>query len=237
MSAVRAVTFDAGQTIIQLDTAMLAARLREREVVVAPEAIVAAQAAAWRHYEAIVKAGGHETPWQGFMAALVGVAAGVDEAQAGALARWLWGEQPRRNLWRQPVPGMIEIVRELRAAGIGVGVISNSEGRLAELFDEIGWGGELGFVIDSGRVGIEKPDPRIFALALERLGVAAADAVHVGDSRVADVDGARAAGWRAVWFGDAAGAAARPDDDGIAVARDAAALRGVLRAWGVAIGA
>lgn len=56
---VRAVTFDAGQTLIQLDTAMLAARLAERDVTVTAAGLVAAQAAAWQHYERIVKAGGH----------------------------------------------------------------------------------------------------------------------------------------------------------------------------------
>ena len=45
-----------------------------------------------------------------------------------------------------------------------------------------------------------KPDPRIFAIALERLGCAAADAVMIGDSWPADIEGARAAGVRAIWF-------------------------------------
>ena len=52
-------------------------------------------------------------------------------------------------------------------------------------------------VIDSSVVGFTKPDPRIFALALERLGVDAADALMVGDSPSADVDGALAVGIRA----------------------------------------
>ena len=52
-------------------------------------------------------------------------------------------------------------------------------------------------VVDSTVVGFTKPDPRIFTLALDRLGVAAADALMVGDSPSADVDGASAAGIRA----------------------------------------
>jgi putative hydrolase of the HAD superfamily len=54
-------------------------------------------------------------------------------------------------------------------------------------------------VIDSTVVGIEKPDPRIFALALDALGVPAdqvSSVVHVGDSIFADVRGAQAAGIR-----------------------------------------
>jgi putative hydrolase of the HAD superfamily len=47
--------------------------------------------------------------------------------------------------------------------------------------------------------GYRKPDPRLFHLALERLGVAPSEAVYVGDMAALDVCGARAAGLRAVW--------------------------------------
>ena len=227
------VSFDAGQTLIELDAAMLAARLAERGVVAAASALAAAQPAAWQHYERVVRAGGHARPWQAFMADLIVRAAGVDGADADALAAWLWTEQPARNLWRRPVPGMIELVRDLRAAGIAVGVLSNSEGRLAELLAEIGWADEFAAVIDSGRVGVDKPDPRIFALTLAALGGAPATAVHVGDSRAADVDGARAAGWRAIWFGPTAAATPAWGDAGVAIAADAAGVRAALAAWGV----
>jgi HAD superfamily hydrolase (TIGR01509 family) len=158
-------------------------------------------------------------------------ATGVAGDRAAALAAWLWTEQPRRNLWRRPVPGMIELVRELRAAGLAVGVLSNSEGRLAALFAEIGWGDEFAAVIDSGVVGVAKPDPQIFALTLAALGGAPATAVHVGDSRSADIDGARACGWRAIWFGAAAVAHGAGADPGVAVAADAAGVRAALAAW------
>jgi putative hydrolase of the HAD superfamily len=49
-------------------------------------------------------------------------------------------------------------------------------------------------------VGALKPDPRIFALLLERAGVAPARALHVGDDSVADVEGARRAGVTPVWL-------------------------------------
>jgi putative hydrolase of the HAD superfamily len=48
-------------------------------------------------------------------------------------------------------------------------------------------------ILDSTIVGIAKPDPRIFDLALDALGVAPDHAIHVGDTPGADVDGARAA--------------------------------------------
>jgi putative hydrolase of the HAD superfamily len=55
-------------------------------------------------------------------------------------------------------------------------------------------------LIVSEEAGVSKPDPAIFAIALERLGVVASDAVMIGDSWAADVEGAIGAGVRAIWF-------------------------------------
>jgi putative hydrolase of the HAD superfamily len=55
-------------------------------------------------------------------------------------------------------------------------------------------------VVVSGDEGVSKPDPRIFRIALERLGVAAHQAVMFGDSWAADIVGAARAGIRPVWF-------------------------------------
>jgi putative hydrolase of the HAD superfamily len=216
-----AVTFDAGQTLVELDTDMLYRRLAERDVHVDPARLDAAAPDAWRRYDASV---GHApVPWKVFMDALL-EGAGVRER--AALVEWLWDEQPRKNLWRRPIAGMIELVDELRGRGVKVGVLSNSEGKLAELFDEIGWGGRFDTVVDSGREGIEKPDRRIFERAAERLGVGVGDLIHVGDSRPADVDGALAAGARAVWFGRVAEDRREPR---VRIARDAASARAALR--------
>lgn len=228
-----AVTFDAGQTLVELDVAMLAGRLAERGVDVRPAAIERAQPAAWRAYERIVarpaEAPAH--PWQMFMRALLaGARPSVPAATVADLAAWLFAEQPRRNLWRRPVPGMLELVDALRGAGVAVAVVSNSEGRLAELLTEIGMADRFVAIADSGRLGIDKPDRRIFEWAAARLGVAPAALVHVGDSWAADVVGARAAGARAIWFGPAARA---QDDPAIAAAVDAAGVEAALVAWAV----
>ncbi len=157
-------------------------------------------------------------------------AAGVVEP--AALVEWLWSEQPRANLWRKPIPAMLDLARELAAAGAVVGVLSNSEGKLAELFEEIGIARQFVAIVDSGRVGIEKPDPRIFAHTLHVLG-GGEPGIHIGDSWAADIVGARGAGWRAIWFG----AKATPvDDAGVASARDAAEARAALVRWGVLTG-
>ncbi|MBZ0239047.1 MAG: HAD family hydrolase [Deltaproteobacteria bacterium] len=227
----RAVTFDAGQTLVELDTAMLSRRLAERGLRVDAATLDGAQPPAWRRYEQTVKDAGHEAPWQIFMRTLL-EGAGVADARAVELAAWLWDEQPAKNLWRRPIPGMFELAAELTARGVPVGILSNSEGKLAELIDEIGWRAPFRVIVDSGRLGVAKPERAIFEHAARALGVTPAEVVHVGDSRTADIDGARAVGMRAIWFG--AAARERPEDgDDVAIAAEAGAVRAALVRWGV----
>jgi putative hydrolase of the HAD superfamily len=221
------ITFDAGQTLVELDLDFLAARLGQRGVVVEPSVLGAAAPAAWARYDALV-AQGAQHPWRALMHTLL---EGAAVREPTPLVDWLWAEQPRANLWRKPIPAMLELVRELGARGACVGVLSNSEGRLAELFAEIGIADAFVAIVDSGRVGIEKPDPRIFAHALAALAApTGAPAIHIGDSWAADIAGARGAGWRAIWFGPKA---APVDDTHVAAARDAAETRAALVRWGV----
>lgn len=229
----RAVSFDAGQTLVELDTTMLVRRLAERGCAMTEAALVAAQPAAWRRYDEVMRHGGHETPWQIFMATLL-TGAGLAAEPAGELARWLWDEQPAKNLWRQPIPGMFELARELAGLGVPVAILSNSEGKLAELIDEIGWSAPFTAIVDSGRLGVAKPEPAIFLHTAAALGVTPAEVVHIGDAYNADIVGGRAAGMRTIWFGPVAvAAAATLDDDGIATAADAAGVRAILARWGL----
>jgi putative hydrolase of the HAD superfamily len=225
-----AVTVDFGQTLCELDTAMLSRRLAERGLDVAAERLSASVPGAWVAYDAAIHAGYGGHPWKILMVELLGLAGARGEA-ASAAVDWLWTEQPAKNLWRRPIPGMIELVREVAAAGVKVGVVSNSEGRLAELATEIGWGGDFAVVADSGRLGIQKPEPAIFVWAAERLGVPPDRVVHVGDSWAADVEGALRAGMRAVWF---RGEAGRPLPPGVRVAGTADEVRDALTAFGLA---
>ena len=86
----------------------------------------------------------------------------------------------------------------LRGRGIRLGVVSNFDGRLVRVCEALNIDRYLDAIVMSARSGYAKPDPRIFAVALGRLGVGPAEAVHVGDSMTEDVEGARAAGLRAV---------------------------------------
>ena len=92
----------------------------------------------------------------------------------------------------------LPVLKELSSGGYRLGLISNFEGWLEELLVEL----EVGHIFDvsiiSGLEGIEKPDPGIFELALERAGTAPRAAVHIGDSYRMDVEPAIAVGMNAV---------------------------------------
>jgi len=234
-----AVTFDYGQTLFELDTGMLARRVAERGANVEQRALDAEEPKAWEAYNAAKRSGeaGFEA-WGAFMRTLLERAGVHTETRRGPevareLVEWLWSEQPGKNLWRRPIAGMEDLVRDLAARGVPLGIVSNSEGRLAELLEEMGFAGYFGIVGDSGKLGFEKPDRRIFDYVADGLGMRAADLVHVGDAWAADVEGALAAGARAIWITD------RPDTDalpaGVLAARTAKDVREALRAFGVPV--
>lgn len=198
------VTFDAGHTLIELDLDFLALRLGERGVHVAPSALVAAAPAAWRLYDELAATADH--PWKELMTALLG---GAGVAQPGPHVDWLWDQQRVENLWRKPIAEMIELARDLSRRGIVCAVLSNSEGTLQSLLERIGIADPFHAIIDSGTLPFAKPDPRIFHHTLEVLGLPDAKPVHIGDSWSADVEGALAVGWNAIWYRSRGGSPAR----------------------------
>jgi putative hydrolase of the HAD superfamily len=90
------------------------------------------------------------------------------------------------------------VLSTLRAKGIRLGIISNWTGDLEDVLERVGLRSSFNFALDSARLGYEKPHGEIFDEALRRTGVAPAAALHVGDSPEHDVDGALAAGLRAL---------------------------------------
>jgi putative hydrolase of the HAD superfamily len=97
-------------------------------------------------------------------------------------------------------PEVRETLAALRARGYELVVVSNWDISLPSVLGEAGLGEALDGVLTSASLGSAKPDPEIFGAALALAGVAAGEAVHVGDSLEHDVAGARAAGVRAVWL-------------------------------------
>jgi putative hydrolase of the HAD superfamily len=107
------------------------------------------------------------------------------------------------GMWSRVVPGSVEALRQLAETGLALAIVSNADGTLegrlaAEGICQVGPGRgvPVTVVLDSAAVGVAKPDPGIFHLALAAVGVGPEAAVHVGDTVGSDVDGAVAAGIR-----------------------------------------
>jgi putative hydrolase of the HAD superfamily len=130
-------------------------------------------------------------------------------------------------------PESREILDELRDRGLTLAICSNWNWDLLEAIDNAGLTGTVDIVESSAWVGARKPHPRIYAWMLERLAIAPADALFVGDTWTCDVEGPRQAGMRPVYlrrphFGPDRTEPEDPDDTGVTRAADLTALRVLL---------
>ena len=218
----RGVLFDYGNVLATCDCDELAGLVRDAGGAGDAAAARAAHSAAFRAHDAVLAAGGgHEDGWRELMGTLVTAAygPGADGAVPG-IVQSIWERQFRRNLWRDVPAGARALVEDLDARGVPLAIVSNSEGTVAQTLADVGLAGHFTAVFDSADVGVAKPDPRIFAMAAERLGLPAAALVHVGDSESADVAGARAAGARAIRFDGVVENLTRSDADAVASSYD-----------------
>jgi HAD superfamily hydrolase (TIGR01509 family) len=194
---------DAGNTVIFLDHARLAALVHGAGHDVLAEELVRSEGEA----KALAETGGlHDVPWRyrerpgavgwGRMVGTIALRAGLDAAKVPELLDAAWPIHEKTNLWCKVPDGLGAALDAVRARGVKVAIISNSEGMLDRLFTDLGVLRHFDLVVDSGRVGVEKPDPRIFQIALDRFGIPASRALHLGDMFATDVLGARAAGIR-----------------------------------------
>lgn len=193
---VRAVLFDAGNTLLWLDHARIAEILVSQGIATDEARVRRAERAARPRLD----------PWLASAERREGL--DVARRYAGLVLDGL-GAPPSRPavdavlaawpvLWSRPPEDARPTLERLLAAGYRVGVVSNSNGSVRRLLDDAGLGPLLGCVVDSGLEGVEKPHPEIFRRGAERLGAPPAACVYVGDFRSLDVRGARAAGMEGV---------------------------------------
>jgi len=200
----RAVLFDAGFTLTFHDGARIAAYAEKAGIAADARALEAAERElrAWlRESPGVVMKTHHDGgfSWHERMYRRLLDLAGTQgpPASLDAAAATILREHRLSNAWRRIGTGVRESLDRLRDAGLKLAVVSNSEGTLEKMLEEIDLRSPFEVVLDSSVVGVTKPDPRMFQLALERLNVSPAEALMVGDSPSADVDGAHAAGIRA----------------------------------------
>ena len=134
-----------------------------------------------------------------------------DHFKLAAEANELWTTSPEKSraFWLSvydrfleeigvPFDDVPEVLERLAGAGLQLGVVSNFEEWLERLLDQLEVSSYFDVRVISGVEGMEKPDPAIFHLALDRAGVDPADAVYVGDNPVFDTEPAEALGMRGI---------------------------------------
>ena len=193
-----AVLFDAGGVLVDLDYGYLERLVRASHGPVSRAALAEADGLARREINETVRTGGSVgDAWRDYFRVLL-ARVGVPPAQHEAVIDSLWEAHERVGLWTVACEGALDLVGRLKRRGIRLGVVSNAEGRVAQHLDTAGFGGAFETVVDSHLVGVAKPDPAIFRIALERLSLAPEQAVFVGDLPEVDVRGAHDAGLTAV---------------------------------------
>jgi putative hydrolase of the HAD superfamily len=225
----RAVIFDAGNTLLRMNYAIISEQLTRHGRPADPDQVEEAELRARVRLDPHLAPGAstESTIIHGrYLRYLLEHLAITEEAEIEAIARWRRGYNPPVGLWNQANPQAIAAVRRVRKAGLVAGVISNSNGSVRSILEETGLAVHLDFIIDSSVVGVEKPDPRIFELGLREAGVAAGEAVYVGDLYSVDVLGARAAGLEGILL----------DPRGYWAPRDCRLARGLDHAVGLALG-
>ena len=195
---VRAIFFDAGETLVyphpsfaELFSEVLRAEGHHIDPAVVQETVSAYSGrfteAARRGELWSISADASRTFWLGIYRDFI-KEVGID-GDADRLGDVLYGTFSDPNSYRLH-PDAMPTLDRLESTGVPLGVISNFEEWLERLLDALGVTRYFPVRVISGIEGVEKPDPRIFEIALERAGVSAAETVYVGDHPYFDVEAA-----------------------------------------------
>jgi putative hydrolase of the HAD superfamily len=191
---VTTVLFDAGGVLLDLDYAFLKRLLEARHVATTISELSESESLARTAIDRRVREGGRTSEaWRDYFRILL-TRVGAPPEGTEEIIDTLAEAHERVGLWTVAIEGAVATVRALKDAGHRLGVVSNAEGRVERDLDGAGYAGLFETVVDSHVVGVEKPDPQIFRIAMERMSVAPETAVYLGDVPAVDVAGARAAG-------------------------------------------
>ena len=204
----RAVLFDAGNTLLFLDYARMAQAVGAALDLPLTGETLAAHAT--EAAQAMERATGNDGERAAVYLEALFQFSGVPAGRMPEVRDCLGRLHSERHLWCSVREGTHESLSRLRGAGLRLGVVSNSDGRVEQALAASGLRDYFEVVIDSGLVGVEKPDPAIFRAALDALGISPEEALYVGDVYEVDVVGARAAGIEAVLFAPSSPGPGRP---------------------------
>ena len=208
LDGIQAVTFDAGGTLLEPWPSVghvysdVAARHGRGDI--SPELLNRRFADAWRAKQNFEHT---RADWRRL----------VDQTFAGlfaepptpALFDALYHRFTEPDAWRV-FEDVFSTLAALRRRGLKLGIVSNWDERLRPMLDDLRLAPSFEVIVISIEEGFTKPSRELFHRAAERLGVAPANVLHVGDSAAEDVAGARGAGMRAVRLKRAAGGTSVP---------------------------
>lgn len=208
------IFFDAGNTLVSFDLTLVQAELAARGLTADIDRLRRAEAAARPIVSAALTAEHSTEATSTFelylreMLRRAHLLPPPDSAGLSALAHELvlaLDAIGRVRLWSSVLPRVPETLTALRARGLQLAVVSNSDGTIEQLLTEQALRPFFTCVVDSHVIGHHKPDPRIFQHALRMTDAAPDTTLHVGDLYDSDIVGARAAGVHALLldpFGD-----------------------------------
>ena len=199
---IRAVFLDAGNTLVFPRIEVIITDLKEQGHAATPEDFYHAERLAKQKLDdwlwPQIRAG--EVPeqidyyyWSEYLRELT-LRLGAPESERGELIQRLIEGFQNIQLWSRVMPDTPAFLERLLAQGYLLGVISNSIGTLQDQLVRLGLARYFQVILDSAIVGIQKPHPGIFKLALQRAAVEGSEAVFVGDTYATDVGGAQLAG-------------------------------------------
>ena len=206
MMPLETVFLDAGGVLLFPNWTKISDALAKHDVHIGPDALAAAEPRAKRRLDegdTVTATNDASRGWLYFDLILTEAGIPLSESTRAALVE-LNAYHRQHNLWEFVPDDVRPALSALRARGLRLTVVSNANGTLCAHMERLGLAASFDCVLDSCDLGVEKPDPRLFEIALERSNADRDTTIHVGDLYHVDVLGARAAGLRGVLL-DAAG--------------------------------
>lgn len=197
---IKAILFDAGNTLIFIDPNVVLPILTEYGGSADETAYWKAEFHARTLLTKRIEEGAYGTEdslWMEYFQNLFH-ACGISRSELETVGARIKEAHDDSHLWSYMNPATPAALDRLKDAGYRLAVISNADGRMEGLIQRVGIHNRFEFVMDSAVEGVEKPDPEIFLRGCRRLGLDPGDVLYVGDLYPVDVLGARSAGLEAV---------------------------------------
>ncbi len=195
--SLKVIFFDVGNTLLFPDWSHILAPLLQRKIVPGLERLQAIERKTKNEFDTIMQSGSAVDHgfWSIFYSHLLASLAIQDDP----LRNQLVNETRISGNWCVIRPGTREALQRL-SKQYRLGVISNADGKIAQVLERCGIADCFQIIVDSGLVGYEKPHPKIFEAALREMEAAAGHSMYVGDIYSVDYLGATAAEMSAMLF-------------------------------------